>query len=321
MTAQLAPPPVKTIPALSSGGIAVDADTVDWLTDSTALRHDAAALHQRLDTDGYLYLHNALPAHLVAAARFSVCEKLGQDGILDPHAPTIDAIWNGDKPVAFKPEYANGNPHIHRLLYGPEMLAIFQTLFAAPVAHYDFTWLRAISRGFGTPSHCDVVYMGRGETQRLYTVWTPLGDVDFAAGGLMVLEGSHRHQRLRETYGQHDVDTFCANKPERDGWRNALTDGMAEQVGWRMGGSLDNDLNRIRAKLGMAGKWRTGEFTTGDILLFSVYTIHASIDNTSNRVRLSTDSRYQPAGTALDERWVGDNPIAHSRAGKKGRVC
>jgi len=321
MALELEPPPAKTIPTLFSGGIEVDASTVDWLVDSTELRHDAAALNDRLETDGYLYLRNALPPELVAAARRSVCEKLLQDGFLDAKAPVLDAIWNPEKPVAFKPEYANGNLHIQRLLYGPEMLGVFQTLFHGPAAHFDFTWLRAVSRGHGTPSHCDVVYMGRGETRRLYTVWTPLGDVDFAAGGLMVLEGSQRHQRLRETYGQHDVDSFCENKPERDGWRTALTDGLAEQVGWRMGGSLDNDLNRIRTKLGIIGKWRTAEFAAGDILLFSVYTIHASIDNTSNRVRLSTDSRYQPAGTTLDERWVGNNPIAHSRAGKRSRVC
>jgi ectoine hydroxylase-related dioxygenase (phytanoyl-CoA dioxygenase family) len=145
--------------------------------------------------------------------------------------------------------------------------------------------------------------------------------VDFSLGGLVVLEGSHKHERLRQTYGRHDVDAFCENKPEKDGWRTSLDEGVGEEVGWRMGGSLDNDLNRIRTKLGLEGKWRTTEFASGDIVVFSSYTVHASIDNTSNRVRLSTDSRYQPLGTVLDERWIGANPVGHSLAGKRGRIC
>ena len=47
--------------------------------------------------------------------------------------------------------------------------------------------------------------------------------------------------------------------------------------------------------------------------------MHCSLDNQSpdNRIRLSIDTRYQPAIDQVDERWIGDDPIAHSDAAKR----
>ena len=39
--------------------------------------------------------------------------------------------------------------------------------------------------------------------------------------------------------------------------------------------------------------------------------MHASLINTSNKVRISVDVRHQLASEPVDERWVGDNPIRH----------
>jgi hypothetical protein len=50
-------------------------------------------------------------------------------------------------------------------------------------------------------------------------------------------------------------------------------------------------------------------------------TIHGSIDNTMQRIRLSTDTRYQRSGEPVNERWVGENPIGHVQDAKLGRMC
>jgi hypothetical protein len=42
-----------------------------------------------------------------------------------------------------------------------------------------------------------------------------------------------------------------------------------------------------------------------------MFTMHASINNQTNRYRLSCDTRYQRADEQADERWVGEDPIAH----------
>ena len=40
-----------------------------------------------------------------------------------------------------------------------------------------------------------------------------------------------------------------------------------------------------------------------------------------NRVRLSTDSRYQPADEPADPRWIGPNPTGHSPANRRAMIC
>ena len=43
--------------------------------------------------------------------------------------------------------------------------------------------------------------------------------------------------------------------------------------------------------------------------------------NTTPALRLSTDSRYQPANQPIDPRWIGEDPIGHGLDAKQGRIC
>lgn len=124
----------------------------------------------------------------------------------------------------------------------------------------------------------------------------------------MVLEGSHQNSRLRETYGARDVDSYCENR-END---PALT--ANGYNGW-----LAEDPNKIRSVLG--GRWLVTEYEIGDIVIFCMDLVHSGMDNRTNRLRLSSDSRYQRASEPADERWIGENPPGHGRAGKRGRIC
>ena len=87
----------------------------------------------------------------------------------------------------------------------------------------------------------------------------------------------------------------------------------------RDGGWLSDNPVKLRNALG--GRWLTANYEAGDVLIFSVFTVHTSLDNASNRVRLSTDTRYQRADEPIDERWIGDEPIGHGAAGKRGKIC
>jgi ectoine hydroxylase-related dioxygenase (phytanoyl-CoA dioxygenase family) len=151
--------------------------------------------------------------------------------------------------------------------------------------------------------------MGRG-TDKVYTVWTPLGDISWHLGGLMILENSHRLETIKNRYGQMDVDSYCANK------RTAALYASGKKY-WS--GALSKNPVSLRSRYG--GRWLSTEFQAGDVLIFSMFTIHASLDNHSSAIRLSTDSRYQLASEPVDERWVGSNPIGHSLAGRRSRIC
>ncbi|MBV9867686.1 MAG: phytanoyl-CoA dioxygenase family protein [Abitibacteriaceae bacterium] len=275
--------------------------------------NDAPALRARMQEDGYLYLPGYLDREEVMAARQVMTDRLAAQGYLDPAYPTIEAVAKADANVSFKPDLAEHNAPLMQLLYSGRMMAFYEHFLGGAVRHFDFTWIRAVAPGNGTPPHCDIVYMGRG-TQNLYTAWTPLGDVDLDQGGLMVLEKSHLNERLRANYGSKDVDVYCTNR-RGEGYTDMGGGGNISRGGW-----LSRTPAKLRERLG--GRWLTvPKYRAGDLLTFSVYLVHASLDNHSNHIRLSSDTRYQLASEPVDERWIGENPIGHGPAGKRGMIC
>ena len=59
------------------------------------------------------------------------------------------------------------------------------------------------------------------------------------------------------------------------------------------------------------GQWATTSFAEGDVIIFGMFTMHASLDNSTNRYRISADTRYQLLSEPVDERWVGSKPKGH----------
>lgn len=302
------------LPSLCSAGYALDTSSQAFglLRPSLDIADDAAALRARMEADGYLYLPGYLNREEVMAARHDLLSRLEEQGHLDPQYPLFEGVARQDSNFKFRPDLAQDNPLLHKVLYGGRMTAFYEMFLGAPIRHFDYTWLRAVAPGRGTAPHCDIVFMGRGTTQ-LYTAWTPLGDVDFQTGGLMILENSHRHERLKAGYGSKDVDAFCANK------RPQSWDKMGGGGNIRAGGTLSHNPVKLRERLG--GRWLSSEFQMGDLLTFSMFTVHASLDNQSNRIRLSSDSRYQLASELADERWIGPNPIGHGPNAKRAMIC
>jgi hypothetical protein len=269
------------------------------------------AMRKQIEDDGYLLLRGLLDPLKVLASRRKVLEQLDAAGHLDLSAPLMEGKFRPGADInCFRPELAqNDNTELQELLYAPdgELMQFFHRFLGGQVLHYDFTWLRCLANGPGTASHCDIVYMGRG-TPRLFTAWVPLGTADFQTGGLCVLEGSHRNERLQQTYCKRDVDSYCENRTDDKALKSYGNNG------W-----LSDDPNKIRRQLG--NRWLVAEYEPGDMVVFGMNLVHGGLDNVSDRLRLSSDSRYQLASEPVDERWVGENPPGHSAAGKRGRVC
>ena len=269
-------------------------------------------LNQRLDEDGYLFIPGFFNRDLIHAARVSLTDRLAAEDALDPACPTIEAMVRPGKALGYRGDLAKNNPAIDRVVYGPELLGFYAELFGEPVRHFDHTWFRAISHGQGTPPHCDLVYMSRG-THQLLTCWIPYGEVPLEVGGLMVLENSHRQTERLRNYLEVDVDLYCENRPRE-------VEKVKGKGGWSHPGYLTNNPASLREKLG--GRWLTCEhWRPGDFLTFKMTMIHASLDNQTDRVRLSSDTRYQRASQPADERWVGANPAGHGPFAKRSMIC
>jgi hypothetical protein len=293
------------------------------LRDSSYLVADAGALSERLREDGYLFIRGFFRGEDVLAARRGFVERIAALGNLEPGTDLMDAILRRDgKLQNFWAGWGLDNPAIQPLLFSGRILDFYRDFFGEAVRPFDETWLRVVGPGRGTQPHCDVVYMGRGTRDKLMTAWVPMGDVPLHVGGLMILEGSHlKHERLA-SYLNRDVDAYCANNSDagkvEEGFRNGIDlRPKAERARWE--GALSKNPASLREKLG--GRWLTTEFEAGDLLTFTMRTVHASLDNQSDRYRMSTDTRYQPASLPIDERWIGEDRTRHSHASKRGRIC
>jgi hypothetical protein len=270
--------------------VALDGRQLGLLRESNSIQGDATALRARMAEDGYLLLRGLISRERVLDARRVVLERLKEQGKLDPQYPMMDGVLlagasgeylGGKKEVTHAPDFL-------KLAECPELFEFFSQLFGEPAMTFDYKWLRAVANDAGTKPHYDVVFMGRGETQNLFTCWTPMSDIGIDGGPLAVLTGSHRldsYKRVRDTYGKADVDRENIDS------------------------NFSHDPLEIVEQFG--GQWQTTEFKMGDVLIFGMYTMHAAIQNTTRRVRISADVRFQPASAPTDERWVGENPMSN----------
>ena len=256
------------------------------LRDANDLIDDMDAIHRRMDEDGYLLIRGLQNTEKVKAARQVVLDNLKANDQLDLDQPADIGVaapgkkgrfLGGAKQVTHTPEFLS-------VVESPEIMKFFEGFLDGPVLTYDYKWLRAVGPGDNTGAHYDVVYMGRG-TKSLYTVWTPLGEVSYDMGPLVILVGSHQFDAVKETYGKMDVD------------RDHVT------------GHFTNEPIDMVNQYG--GQWQTSEFHPGDVIIMGIYTMHGSLNNLTNRYRISTDTRYQLETEPVDERWIGKDPIAH----------
>ncbi len=256
------------------------------LRDANDLIDDMNAIHRRMDEDGYLLIRGLQKTEKIKAARQVVLDNLKTNDQLDLDQPADIGVaapgkkgrfLGGAKQVTHTPEFLS-------VVESPEIMKFFEGFLDGPVLTYDYKWLRAVGPGDNTGAHYDVVYMGRG-TKSLYTVWTPLGEVSYDMGPLVILVGSHQFDAVKETYGKMDVD------------RDHVT------------GHFTNEPIAMVNQYG--GQWQTSEFHPGDVIIMGMYTMHGSLNNLTNRYRISTDTRYQLETEPVDERWIGKDPIAH----------
>ena len=281
---------------LTSNGIPLDmaSDAFGELRESNDLLNDMSALRERMAEDGYLLLRDYLDQEWVMDARRSVLEVLAEHEMVNENHSLMEARAarsdNGKFRSAIGSHAALGKlPAVRKLVHSGRMIDFYAAFLGGEVRSFDFIWMRVMGPGRSSAPHYDIVYMGRGTTN-LYTSWAPLGDAPLSDAALMVLENSHRLEQVKATYGQIDVD-------KKSNWK-------------KTGGSYGKDPATIQKELGC--RWLTTDFRAGDLLVFSMYTMHCSLDNRSDRIRLSSDTRYQLASEPVDERWIGENPIAHS---------
>ncbi len=278
---------------LTSNGVALDTspDTFGELRESNDIVFDAHAMRRRMAAAGYLFVRGLIDREIVLEARREILLKYAIVGEIDGiHHDLMDAIQSSHSFIdtvnlrAFTESVRTGLAY-QRVVLHDTVMRFYEQLLGGPVHPYDFRWPRFVRPGEGCGFHYDGPYMNRG-TDKVYSSWIPIGDVAREEGALIVLENSHRAEELLATYARQDADK--------------------EKIAW-----LSTDPIQLQKRFG--GRWLTTDFKAGDMLCFTMHTLHGALDNNSpvNRCRLTSDTRYQLASEPVDERWNGPNPEAH----------
>ncbi len=238
--------------------------------DSTEIKNDGAAMRARLEHDGYLFIRGLLPRAAILEVRRRLLAKAAEGGWLDRAAP-MDAGIAEPNAACKDPEESYmrvfrklwADEELHRLRTRPEVLGLFERIFAEPALPHPMFVQRNIfpqraDFDFTTGVHQDRVHIG-GATS--YALWMPLGDCPREKGALAVAAGSHRQGILQTKVGSG-------------------------------AGGMDIEVP-------IPGTWVTGAFEAGDGLIFADVTVHKALPNRTREIRQSFDARFQPASQPI----------------------
>lgn len=246
-------------------------------------KQDREALWERLRRDGYLYLKQHLDPSVATEFRSYYFEKMKATGLVETTDPTVsgrDAGGEVDRGL------------MREILVGDIVPgARYESLTSHPAIRGWFKWFledevhlhkRKIIRhirpgeagiGTATQAHYDLVYLREG-TDRVLSMWIPLGDCPVDMGGLAYLEGSHHWVMNEERAGR-------LMRPQ----------------------SITADLPALAERYDT--RWLLANYEAGDVMVHSAHIVHAGTDNVNGgqHIRLSTDIRYQRTSEPIDWRW------------------
>ena len=248
--------------------------------DSTDIVRDGAALAERLDRDGYLFLRGLLPRDEILAVRSQLLAMAAGAGWLRGDRPIEDGAADLAKACKdpephylefFRPMWKLES--LHRMKHHPNVVGVFERIFGEPALVHPMFVLRNIfpqtsTFDFTTGSHQDRIHIGGGTS---YACWVPLGDCPTTKGGLIMAEGSHR--------------------------RGVLDFELAPGAGG------------LEVSEKFDGQWVGADFAAGDAVIFVDTTVHKALPNRSGELRQSFDARYQrlsdPVATLSVEPYAG----------------
>ena len=234
------------------------------LRDATTLLGDPEGLQQRLRTHGYLYFPGLLDPAPLRALRSEILTTIAAHGWLADGTDPDDAVPSEPRSHG-TPEFRDGYIAIqrlesfHRAAFDESLHGVLRSLLGDDVLVHVQRIARVIWPDLPTLTtapHQDFTHI-QG-TPDVLTTWIPLADCPREAGGLRVLEGS----------------TGKGIRPVRP-----------STGAGRVGIDIPDD----------DPAWRTADYRVGDVVLFHSLTVHGGLPNTSGRLRLSVDYRYQSA--------------------------
>eukprot|EP01084_Bolivina_argentea_P047059 86695_1 len=252
------------------------------------------AIKDKFWSDGYGLFRNTIDRQTVLNARNALLTEIQdkynlfsnvEKGILKT------TIKPSDIPFTEGRNEFTQNPNILTVVENKSIHNIMKILLDCDqVKTFDYKWLRLVVPGLNTGVHVDRVYMNRG-TENLLTCWIPLMDIRMELGTVFILDGSYylpAFNVFQQTYGSIDAEKINLNGT---GHFTQNPDEMKKFF------KSENDYKI---------KWKSCDFKAGDVLIFTMRTVHMSSVNISQKheVRISCDTRWLNANEIADSRYM-----------------
>lgn len=236
-------------------------------------------LRQRFDEDGYLFFRNVLDRNMVTQTRLDILDVLRKFRLI-PQNELSEPMWSGKNlgdPIEIQTAiYALKS--YEELRKCNEVMEIMEQLWGTSI----YCWKDAPVRtqppkaATSTPAHQDYQLFFRGG--RFSVGWIPLMDIDENVGGVELAPGSHK------ILSEKDYVLLKG----RYVTSRAYSQEAAEKAIW---------LPQIpQEKIG--GFVRTN-YEVGDLLVMHDSVAHRSVPNSSKKIRLSMDTRFQPQDSSI----------------------
>jgi len=256
-----------------------------------------ADLAAQLKAQGYIWLRGFFSRQEVLALRQRFFDRMRQTGILAENTQAIEGIFSGQRDQTGQStklilEFVRTAAY-ESFCFHPRLWFFYENLLGGDVYLHKRKIVRQSYPGDPrtTDAHYDLIYL-RGGTDSVLSSWIPFGDVPLEMGGLVYLENS-------DTFGRQMEADFAARSatlsPEER--LSAYNKNMSAT------GGIGKDLSALVSRYNT--RWLTADYEAGDMVIHTSYMIHAATQNNSseNRMRLSTDIRYQRIRDEIDARW------------------
>ncbi len=235
---------------------------------------DPEELRCRISEEGYLFFKRLQNPDKLWALRRDMLTTLQKGSWLVAGTDPIEGIANiSAQCTEGDPEYTAVYHEIyklelfHRSGHWPEVVDMVEKIVGREVLPHPQKIARLWFPKYTahtTPIHQDFVHF-QGNFQT-YTCWVPVGDCPIELGGLAVLPGSHKINKVMEHHFSLGAGSLCVNEDE------------------------------------LSGEWHSTNYEIGDTLIFPALTVHKALPNlTEDRLRVSLDNRYQALGDPIAE--------------------
>lgn len=241
------------------------------LEESNKYLGDGKSLRQKYEQDGYLFFRDVIDHDKVREVRSDIISILHDYGLV-PEAENDVPVWTGKE----LPDHLEMHTKIHALKSydemrtNPGLVGIMKQLFGAPV----YSWMNVDVRT-QTPRMVPITSIHQ-DYQVFYRAapfaisWIPLMDIEENVGGVDLALGSHK-TITEADYGWSKERYYTGNA---GAVLPALT---AEQC----------------------GAFARTTYNVGDLLVIHDKVAHRSLPNTSKKLRLSMDVRFQPSDSFI----------------------